>query len=598
MSENKSNVDRKHQTLAVRIQAAQQSIPMGRTAQVEAVVETGAGESPREYILLPFVNERRWGAHERPDAQGHATFLLPLPDPGPARVQVLALKSDTTNWMGLDEHVDLLLAGRPMPDTLGARSNTLDLDVTRRAFAAREAGGTLFGVQWEPWFTGGVKRWGAAQAVPLTGFYDSYNRDVTRQHILWCMDIGADFLFADWTNHIWGRQHWSERPPYVNTLLHATQLALEVLAEMRDEGLPVPKMALFPGLSNGKPCTMQALNEELDWIDQNYLRNPRFDGLWQDFDGKPLVVVLDTGAVGDRRGTAESAFRVPFFKQTLEMSAGELDAFRAAQPPVDETRFTVRWMSSQNETTRHHELGYWSWMDGTLEPPVTYRDGQPEAVTASVAIFNTLGWMDKDARGRRGGATYLETLNVALQHRPRVVFLHQFNEYSGQPEGHGMGPNRDIYVDTYNVEFSDDFEPVSLTARGYRGDTGGWGLYYLNLTRALIDLYRGRADDCTLLAVSNPLRNAVISGESLQVAWASAGKPFERVTIAIDGQLVLRDVHGTSAEVPLAGVAAGPHTLTVIADGALTRYPLAWTEFDVRLGEPVAVAVTVPFTRV
>ena len=62
-------------------------------------------------------------------------------------------------------------------------------------------------------------------------------------------------------------------------------------------------------------------------------------------------------------------------------------------------------------------------------------------------------------------------------------------------------------MDTYNVEFSDDIEPVSLTVPGYRGDQGGWGYYYLNLPQTLMALYRGQADDCTLLAVTAPDKN-------------------------------------------------------------------------------------------
>ena len=194
----------------------------------------------------------------------------------------------------------------------------------------------------------------------------------------------------------------------------------------------MPKMVLFPGLSNGRPTTMQAFNEELDWIVHNYLRNPRFDGLWQIYEGKPLIVVLDTGAVGDPRGTAESAFRISFFEDTLEMSADELDAFRRVQGPVDDTHFTVRWMSSQNQATRHHELGYWSWMDGVIDPPVTYKDGVAESVTVTPSFFNTLGWTGPLANGRLGGTVYLETFKVALAHRPKVVHLHQWQEYSGQ----------------------------------------------------------------------------------------------------------------------------------------------------------------------
>ena len=582
---------------SVLIHTEHTTFAMGRTARVEAVLQAGSGDSPQDYILLPYVNQRRWGSHERPDAAGRAVFMLPLPNPGPAGVQVLALKADTDHWMGLDAHRDLLLAGRLMPDPeLGVRSNTVELEVAWRPISPRPPGSTLFGMQWEPWFNGGAGRWGTAQAVPVMGFYDSWNRDALRQHMLWLMDAGIDFILADWTNHIWGCKHWNERPDHTNAILHATQLALEVLAELRSEGLPAPKMVLFPGLSNGRPATIEALNEQLAWIYHHYVRNPRFEGLWLEWDGKPLVVVLDTGAVAHPKGTAESAFRIPFFKQTLALSASELDVFRAVQETVDDEHFTVRWMSSQNETTRHHELGYWSWMDGTFDPPATYRDGAAEAVTVTPAFFNAQGWAHPSAAGRRGGATYFETFKAALQHRPRVVFLHQFNEYSGQPDGRGYGPNRDIYVDTYNVELSDDLEPVSLTAPGYRGGTGGWGFYYLNLTRALIDVYRGRAGDCTLLAVSRPLRNTEVTGDTLQVEWNVLGASPHNYTVSIDGQPLAEGVTGTSADIRLAGLARGPHLLTVAAPGATTRYPLSLTELDIPLAQAIPARVDVPFT--
>lgn len=588
-----------HQPASLYISPSRQTIPMGGTILIDANIEVQADEAPQDYVLLPFVNERRWGAHERPDGDGRVTFQLPFPNPGPAQVQVIAVKSDTDEWMGLSQQRELLLAGHPLPSTADLVSNVISLHVTRRSFPTTEPAvkGTLFGLQWEPWFTGGVQRWSTAQAVPVMGFYNSYNRDVTRQHVLWCMELGVDFLFTDWTNHIWGCQHWNERPEHVNTLLHSTQLTLEVLAEMRDEGLPVPKMVLFPGLSNGRPCTMQALNEELEWIYQQYLRNPRFNGLWLDFDGKPLVVVLDTGAIGDRRGTAASAFRIPFFKQTLELSADDLDAFRNAQPPVDDSHFTVRWMSSQNDTTHHHDLGYWSWMDGTDQPPVTYRNGIAEAVTVTPSFFGALGWTASTARGRHGGATYLDTFKVAMQHRPQVVFLHQFNEYSGQKDGHGMGPQHDIYVDTYSVELSDDIEPVSPTAPGYRGDSGGWGFYYLNLTRALMDLYRGKVDDSTVLAVSSPLRSEVLKEATCHVTWTTIGAAVKHFTIAIDGIPVQQELTANFADVDMSALEPGPHTLTVIADDATTCYPLSWDFLDTPLEVPVQVYVDVPIIR-
>jgi len=59
--------------------------------------------------------------------------------------------------------------------------------------------------------------------------------------------------------------------------------------------------------------------------------NPRFKGLFQNYDGKPLMLILDTGALGHKKGTAKSAFTVPFFEMTLAMKEGDLDAFRRAQ---------------------------------------------------------------------------------------------------------------------------------------------------------------------------------------------------------------------------------------------------------------------------
>jgi len=570
------------------------TVQMGHSVQVEAQLQATQGNTIEGYILLPYVNLRRWGAHERPDAEGKASFLLPLPNPGPAHIQVVALPLHTDDWMGVTDR-SILMAGRPMQDK-GLRSNVAAVNVVWQKMDPPTKSDTLFGMQWEPWFTPYSSYWQSAHAVPVTGFYESFNRDVIRQHILWFMELGIDFILADWSNHIWGCKHWNDHGDGVNSILHATQLTLETLAEMRAEGLPVPKVALMPGISNGPPATMEALNEEFEWIYQNYLRTPRFSGLWQELDGKPLIVVLDTGVVGHPDGTAESAFRVPFFKQTLGISAEELDAFRVRNAGlVDDTHFTVRWISSQNQTTRHHELGYWSWMDGVTDLPVTYRDGAAEVATISTGFFHTKGWKGPGALGRRGGATYIETFNAAQKHRPRVILLHQFNEFAGQAEGHGYGPGGDIYVDSYSVELSDDIEPVSLTAMGYLGDRGGWRFYYLNLTQALINLYRQDMEECTILAVANPLRNSTVSGEKLDVTWSVTGKEPEGYAVSIDNLPIAENIKGTALSAPLNELAKGPHVLTVTAKGVMTRYPLSWTEMDQRLATAIPVIVTVPF---
>jgi hypothetical protein len=429
----------------------------------------------------------------------------------------------------------------------------------------------LVGMQWEPWFTPQACWWQTAHAVPLLGFYDSNDPRVTRQHVIWLVESGVDFLIADWTNHLWDKQHWSERDPGADSIVQATTRALETLAAMRDEGLSVPKLVLYPGLNNGPSTTMVAINEELDWIHREYVQNPRFHDLFQTYLDKPLVIVHNGGGPG-----------------WLEAHPG---------PAVDERFFTVRWHGSQHQINRLHERGYWSWMDGSLDPMLTLREGQPECLTVSVGFFAAGGWLAPDAYGRRGGWTLIESFKAALKHRPAVIELHQFNEFAGQPEGQGYGPRRDVYLDSYSPEFSDDLEPTSLTAPAYRGQ-GGWGFLYLNLTRALVDLYRQPEARTTVLALARPSYLERVAGDHVEVVWTWAGRPPESFSVLLDGKPVSAGLGGTTARLDLRGVPPGQHKLRLEAAGAVGRYRLSWTEDAPRLAEPEPAFAETPFVRV
>lgn len=570
---------------ALTIKTNLSTVQMGRSIQVTAHLQLKRGASGKGYLLLPYVNRRRWGAQERTDTDGNATFLLPLPNPGDAHIQVIAVKVEPKNWMGISDR-NLLMVGNLMPAKGNLHSNEIDIKVQRRQMPKLPNDDHLFCIQYENWF--GRSSWKTAEAVPLVGFYDSHNEDVIRQHILWFVDMGINSIMLDWSNHLWSDTSWNQRGEEARTIISNTTFFLEVLAKMRNEGVDVPKVVLMPGLSNGPPATMNALNEELDWIYQNYILNPMFKGLFQIYDGKPLMIILDTGAIGNKKGTAESAFRVPFFKQTLALSKSELDAFRAAQGPVDDTHFTIRFMSSQNQLTKHNELGYWSWMDGQINPLVTYHNGKPEAITVTPSFFGAEGWKAPDAYGRLGGTTYTETFKDALKYRPRVIFLHQFNEFTGQSKGHGYGNYKDCFLDEYNVDLSDDIEPVSLTAHGYRGDKGGWGFYYLNLTHALLNIFRGEAKGITILTAKPPK----ISKGNIKLEWSFIGVPPKSYTISIDNNIILKDIKKTLYEISEKGLATGIHTITITANGVHTHYALSKKEFDVQTESPIPVSVS------
>jgi hypothetical protein len=342
------------------IKASKQQITMGETVEIEANLKTGKKDNSGQYILLPFVDRNRWGSHEFVNQNGEASFYLPLPNTGVVSIKVVDLPSDTDHWMGI-KNKELLMAGHAIIER-GIHSNTITIDIKTGEYRTKHNANTLFGMQYEPWFTSGYKSWLTSEAVPIMGFYNSFNEKVLRQHILWMMELGVDFILPDWSNHIWGCEHWREREPSVNKILHATECLLETLSKMRTEGLPVPKVALMPGLSNGPPATMQALNEEIEWIYYNYLKNPRFNGLWQNFKGQPLLVILDVEAKAQK-----------------------------SEKEVNDENFTVRWMSTQNQIFEHHKLGYWTWMDGIIDAPITDKNGEAEAATVSTAFFHRGG---------------------------------------------------------------------------------------------------------------------------------------------------------------------------------------------------------------
>jgi len=169
------------------------------------------------------------------------------------------------------------------------------------------------------------------------------------------------------------------------------------------------------------------------------------------------------------------------------------------------------------------------------------------------------------------------------------VLLHQWNEFTGAPNG------SEWYGDSYTVELSDDMEPVSLTADGYRGDSGGWGYYYLNLTRALVRLFHQQEPQDTVMAVYPPNRDAEVTKDHINLRWAVAGKIPAGYKILLDENVVAEDVQGNAYKLDLSDMLNGAHTITMIAEGATTCFPISATEVDTPLDEPIPVKIRIPF---
>ncbi|MCX6360655.1 MAG: hypothetical protein NT029_12645 [Armatimonadetes bacterium] len=452
------------------------------------------------------------------------------------------------------------IAGTPLPSD-AAVSAPVNVTVLRRALHRPPTDpDRLVAMQWEQWFTPLNAFWQTAQAVPLMGFYDARMPEVARQHLIWFIESGVDCVIADWSNNIWFAREWAPGAG-VAELIDATRVMLDEMARMRAEGYAVPRMSLLTGVGHLRPEGPVVVNRQLAYIWDALVREPRYKGLWQEFDGKPLVLSLDLGA--------------SYLKEGFKL----------------DDRFTIRFMGVQQDVSKTDDLGLWSWMDSQTPEP-TMRDGRAEGMTVSVGCFGAAGWLGKDARGRRNGATLVEDWRAALKHRPRFLQVHQFQEFAGQLEGKPVAqPN--VYVDSYSAELSDDIEPTSLTTLAYRGE-GGWGFYYLNLLRALVDLYRRPVPTTTVLTISRPLNRQVVTGEALTVEWLWVGKRPRSFRVLLDGKPVAATV-AEKAAVSLRGLRPGAHTLRVVAVGSQARYRLSWTEDALPLTRPEPAASEIRF---
>lgn len=77
---------------------------------------------------------------------------------------------------------------------------------------------------------------------------------------------------------------------------------------------------------------MTVLNQEIEYVFQNWLENPKYAPLNLVLDGKPLIIPFDGGNIHEN--------------QTVL---------------IDATHFSIRWMGSQFQYNNLNKQGFWSW---------------------------------------------------------------------------------------------------------------------------------------------------------------------------------------------------------------------------------------------
>ncbi len=199
-------------------------------------------------------------------------------------------------------------------------------------------------------------------------------------------------------------------------------------------------------------------------------------------------------------------------------------------------------------------------------------------------------------RARGDGFIFIRECNAAMRYRPHFLTICQWNEFAGQPIDHGYGPQHNNYVDCYNLHLNNDIEPTSLTACAYRG-CGGWGFYYMNLTRACINLYHQKVPRTTVLAIGSPDRNAAVTGLTLHVRWACIGKQPRSFTVLIDGKKMAGGIKNSARAytLKLTGLKPGRHELALRAIGAVSLFRLSYSHVARRLHPAIPAAARVTF---
>lgn len=103
-----------HATAASRpvitVSASTNVIGMGRSVELRARAVLPSGMPATNWLLLPYCNGQRWGAHEHTDANGCATFQIPLPRPGKHAISISAmpLPYHAARWIWTDPRLNLV----------------------------------------------------------------------------------------------------------------------------------------------------------------------------------------------------------------------------------------------------------------------------------------------------------------------------------------------------------------------------------------------------------------------------------------------------------------------------------------------------------
>lgn len=359
-------------------------------------------------------------------------------------------------------------------------------DVSKVLQADPEARREWDNSQW----TGPSYHWGE----PEYGYFLSKDKYVIRHDISMLADAGVDVLIMDVTNAV---LYWDE-----------WEVLFSTMQEMKAEGNKVPSFCFWA--FNGNVITVvKKLYEE-------FYKTPKYQDLWFQWDGKPLLLYNGTPSVdanpnGGEKNLSDYPQEVKdfftlrtmwwgYWKWAGERFVGTEDKWSfgydlgtsevAALSPEELCSRHNGRMEEMAVTAAQHPMSIIgkSWSRKGGEPVLDERD------MPTKTLIPYLG--EERENPTQYGIYFQERWDEALQVDPEFIYLNDWNEWtagryrqgkdpSGQADLHvdflGRKDNPFYFVDQYNAEFNRTIAPMK----------GGWtDSYYMQMAQN-IRRYKG-----------------------------------------------------------------------------------------------------------
>ena len=359
-------------------------------------------------------------------------------------------------------------------------------DVSKVLQADPEARREWDNSQW----TGPSYHWGE----PEYGYFLSKDKYVIRHDISMLADAGVDVLIMDVTNAV---LYWDE-----------WEVLFSTMQEMKAEGNKVPSFCFWA--FNGNVITVvKKLYEE-------FYKTPKYQDLWFQWDGKPLLLYNGTPSVdanpnGGEKNLSDYPQEVKdfftlrtmwwgYWKWAGERFVGTEDKWSfgydlgtsevAALSPEELCSRHNGRMEEMAVTAAQHPMSIIgkSWSRKGGEPVLDERD------MPTKTLIPYLG--EERDNPTQYGIYFQERWDEALQVDPEFIYLNDWNEWtagryrqgkdpSGQADLHvdflGRKDNPFYFVDQYNAEFNRTIAPMK----------GGWtDSYYMQMAQN-IRRYKG-----------------------------------------------------------------------------------------------------------